>query len=75
MATASRQFNTSLAPCGRVVSGERYEDRDDDTLITDGTDFACGCRSIGHEYHDGSVSRTVIRHDGRVLLDEFYSAE
>ena len=75
MATASRRFNTSLAPCGRLVGGESYEDRDPDALITDGTFFACGCRTIGHEYHDGSVSRTVIRHDGRVLLDESFSAE
>jgi hypothetical protein len=57
------------------VSGESYEDRDDQTLLTEEMDFTCGCRIIRHEYHDGSVSRKVIRHDGRVLVDELLWAE
>ena len=32
--------------------------------------YDCGCRSIRHEYHDGNVSRNVVRHDGTVLEDE-----
>ena len=44
-------------------------------LVTQEVDYACGCRSIAHEYHDGSVSRRVVRHDGAVLVDESDSAE
>jgi hypothetical protein len=44
-------------------------------VVTLEIDFACGCRSIQHEYHDGTVSRKVIRHDGRVLIDELLAAE
>jgi hypothetical protein len=31
--------------------------------------------SVHHEYHDGSVSRRIVRHDGHVLMDELLSAE
>ena len=44
-------------------------------MLTLEVDFACGCRTIRHEYHDGSVSQKVIRHDGHVLVDEMLSAE
>ena len=70
----SGSFKSQPAPCGRVVDGENFQDQDDDTVVTRETDFACGCRSIHHEYHDGTVSRKVVRHDGVVLLDEM-SAE
>ncbi len=63
------------APCGRLVDAELYEDHDEDVVITKEMDYACGCRSIQHEYHDGSVSRRIIRHDGTVLVDELLSAE
>ena len=75
MATTSSSFSAQRAPCGRVVSGESYEDRDDEALLTEELDFACGCRTIRHEYHDGSVSSKVIRHDGTVLVDELLWAE
>jgi len=75
MATASSSFKGQPAPCGRVVDGESFEDRDEEVIITEEMDYACGCRSIRHEYHDGSVSRKVVRHDGTVLVDEFLSAE
>ena len=75
MATMSTSFNSEQAPCGRMVSGQSYQDRDDETLLTLELDYACGCRSIRHEYHDGSMSRRVIRHDGTVLVDELLSAE
>jgi membrane-bound inhibitor of C-type lysozyme len=68
-------FKGQQAPCGQIVDCETYEDQDEEVLVTQELDYACGCRSIRHEYHDGSVSRKVIRHDGTVLVDEMLSAE
>jgi hypothetical protein len=68
-------FKSQKAPCGRIVDGESYQDQDDEAVITQELDYACGCRSIRHEYHDGCVSHKVVRHDGRVLVDELLSAE
>jgi hypothetical protein len=68
-------FKSQPAPCGRVVDGRNYLDGDDECIVTQEVDYACGCRSISHEYHDGTVSRTVVRHDGQVLVDELLSAE
>jgi membrane-bound inhibitor of C-type lysozyme len=73
--TTSGNFKGQQAPCGRVVDGETYQDFDSETVVTRGMEYACGCRTIQHEYHDGSVSRMVVRHDGRVLVDELLSAE
>jgi hypothetical protein len=67
-------FNSEQAPCGRLVSGEYYEDHDDECVVTRETAFACGCKSIQHEYHDGTVRRTIVRHDGKLLVDEAASA-
>jgi membrane-bound inhibitor of C-type lysozyme len=75
MSATSTSFNSQQAPCGRIVDGESYQDRDEETLLTQEMDYACGCRTIRHEYHDGSVSQKVIRHDGTVLVDELLSAE
>ena len=72
---ATTSFTQVQAPCGRLVDGETYQDRDEETLLTLEVDFACGCRTVRHEYHDGSVSQKVIRHDGHVLVDEMFSAE
>lgn len=72
---ASGSFKNQTAPCGRIVDGENFRDEDPDVVVTLEIEFACGCRSIQHEYHDGSVSRTVTRHDGRVLVDELIAAE
>ena len=52
-----------------------YRDNDDEVIVTHEVDYACGCRTINHEYHDGSVSRKVVRHDGHVLVDELLCAE
>lgn len=71
----SGSFKSQPAPCGRIVDGESFRDRDADVVVTLKTEFTCGCHSIQHEYHDGAVSRTVIRHDGRVLIDELLAAE
>ena len=63
-------FQSEKAPCGQTVDGEHYQEQDDEGLVTDNRYYACGCRSIRHEYHDGSVCRKVVRHDGKVLMDE-----
>ncbi len=68
-------FQGRLAPCGQIVSVESHEDLDDDVHVTEALTYSCGCSSIRHEYHDGSMSNKVIRHDGKVLVDEFLSAE
>jgi hypothetical protein len=67
---APTQFAGQKAPCGRVVDGESYRDEDEQALVTEDVSYACGCRSIRHEYHDGSVGRRIIHHNGRVLVDE-----
>ena len=73
-ATVSR-FEGRLAPCGTSRDGESFVTEDHQGLITEELQFACGCRSIDHEYHDGSISRKVIRHDGKVLVDELLGKE
>jgi hypothetical protein len=75
MPATSTSFRSQQAPCGRIVDGETYEDQDPETLLTREVDYTCGCRSIRHEYHDGTVSRKIVRHDGRVLADEMLSHE
>jgi hypothetical protein len=71
MTTATTAFKGEQAPCGQIVDGERYQDADDECLVTEQWYYACGCRSTRHEYHDGSVCCRVVRHDGTVLADEF----
>jgi hypothetical protein len=68
-------FSGRPAPCGQIVGGEEFADRDDDVVVTQELIYQCGCQTIQHEYHDGSVSRKVIRHDGKILADEMNSAE
>jgi hypothetical protein len=58
------------APCGQLVDAERCDDRDDEGFVVSDIYYACGCRSIRHEYHDGSLCRRIVRHDGVVLIDE-----
>ena len=72
---ANGSFKSQTAPCGRVVDGEEYEDHDDECIVTQEIVYECGCQRIHHEYHDGCVSRRIIHHDGRVLVDEILSAE
>ena len=73
MAATITRFQSERAPCGRSVDGEHYQDQDEDGLVTDNWHYACGCRSIRHDYHDGSVERKLVRHDGKVLVDELFS--
>jgi len=68
-------FTGQPAPCGRLADGNHYKDHDDDCVVTRKMEYACGCVSIDHEYHDGSVSRRVVHHDGRVMVDELLTAE
>jgi hypothetical protein len=70
MSATRTRFANEQAPCERMVDGERYQDQDEQCLVSDELFYACGCQSIRHEYHDGSVSRKVVRHDGAVLVDE-----
>ena len=63
-------FTSQQAPCGQFVAGDHYEDHDDECIVTRETVYACGCQSIVHEYHDGCVSRRIVRHDGKLLVDE-----
>ena len=69
--TGTNSFQHEQAPCGRYVDGQCHDDQDDEGLIIHDLFYTCGCRSIRHEYHDGSCSRRVVHHNGHVLLDEF----
>lgn len=70
MPTTTTHFTNEKAPCGQTVSGERLRDRDEQCLLSDEMFYDCGCQTIRHEYHDGSVSSKVVHHDGTVLDDE-----
>jgi hypothetical protein len=68
-ATAS-QFVARRAPCGQVRDGESFVTEDEQGLMTEDLQFACGCRIAKEEFHDGSVHRMVTDHHGKVLTDE-----
>jgi len=71
MTTTTTQFSNEQAPCGKLMDGEWLRERDEDNcLVSDDKFYECGCKTIRHEYHDGSVSRKVTRHDGKVLVDK-----
>ena len=70
MGATSTRFEAEKAPCDHIVGGDHFRDQDDDCLVSDELYYDCGCRVIHHEYHDGTVSRRVVRHDGTVLTDE-----
>ncbi|MGH9383014.1 MAG: hypothetical protein ACRD2N_01790 [Vicinamibacterales bacterium] len=72
---ADGSFKSRQAPCGRIVDGSSYEDHDEEIVVTREVEYSCGCVSIQREYHDGAVSRRIVRHDGHVLVDELISAE
>jgi hypothetical protein len=73
-ATISR-FDARIAPCGRRYGGERYQSEDMQGLVTEELRFSCGCRVTKEEFHDGSVHRMVVQHDGKVLVDEEFRGE
>jgi hypothetical protein len=64
------QFIGERAPCGKVVDGHHYRDSDDAGLVFTDEYYACGCRKIQHEFHDGSMQTRSIRHDGKVLFND-----
>ena len=70
MAATTTHFPKQKAPCGRMAEGDRHLESDDDGLAFEDIKYSCGCREIGHVYHDGSVRIRTIRHDGKVLRDE-----
>jgi hypothetical protein len=70
MAVSTKPFQTEQAPCGRVVAGERCQAEDEEGLLTDEVSYSCGCHRIRELYHDGSAHVRVVRHDGKVLVDE-----
>jgi hypothetical protein len=70
----SSGFTNERAPCGRRVAGSRHLEDDDRGMVFDDVNYACGCRTISHQFHDGSVRTRVTRHDGRVLSNQL-SAE
>ena len=74
MVGTSTAFTKERAPCGKRVSGSRYHEDDGSGMLCDDVNYACGCRELVHSFHDGSCRTRVIRHDGRVLLNQL-SAE
>ncbi len=70
MPITTKPFSNEKAPCGQFIDGERLQDRDEECLVRDTMFYKCGCKDIRDEYHDGSVSCRVVRHDGTVLVDE-----
>ena len=75
MPTTTTRFTNEKASCGQVVDGERFGDWDDEGVLRDELFHDCGRRSVRHEYHDGSVSRSVVRHDGTVPEDELIGGQ
>jgi hypothetical protein len=75
MSVARHHATAQQAPCGRLVDADDYEDRDEEAVLTRETDYACGCVTILHQYHDGSVACRVVHHNGRVLKEELLAAE
>ena len=73
--TTNARVAGQQAPCGRTVDGTTYQDQDDEVVVTQRIEFACGCQTTRHEYHDGSVSMRVVRHDGHVLMDQLLDKE
>ena len=63
------------APCGKIVVGVTYEDREEQTILTEEHRYSCGCLVIRHQYHDGSVSRKEVQHNGKILVDDLLFAE
>ena len=70
MACTTTRFTGAKAPCGRIVDGEVFQDEDEQAVVTCERDYDCGCRSIRHEYHDGSISCRAVRHDGRIVAEK-----
>ena len=70
MSGAATAFEPTLAPCGHRHGGEKFLTEDHQGLFTEDVRYSCGCRSAREEFHDGSVHRMVVHHNGKVLADE-----
>jgi hypothetical protein len=70
MAQADITITRQLAPCSQEVNGESHSEQDGDGFVVRDVFYTCGCRKIFHEYHDGSILRRVVHHNGTVLVDE-----
>ena len=53
MSITTTRFTNEKAPCGQIVDGERFRDRDDECLLSDEMFYDCGCWSIRHEISRG----------------------
>jgi len=55
MPTTSTRFAHEKAPCGQIVDGERFQDReqDEECLVTDEAFYACGCEICRNEFDGG----------------------
>jgi hypothetical protein len=66
-------FEPELAPCGKTVQGESYRDSDGEGFSVWVRYYGCGCRRTRHEYHDGSVTATAVKHGrkaGKIVWEE-----
>ena len=70
MSITKTSFTKEKAPCGQLEDGKRIRDQDGDCLLSDERSYECGCHTVRHEYHDGSIASKVVRHDGTVVLDD-----
>jgi hypothetical protein len=68
-------FEARLAPCGRQHPGEEFVTEDLQGLVTQDVRFSCGCQTHREEYHDGSLHHLVVKHGGKVLVDEEFRGE
>ena len=60
MPITTRPFSNEKAPCGQLMDGERLRDRDEECLLSDEMFYKCGCKTIRHEYHDGTVLKDEL---------------
>ncbi|MFL6046196.1 MAG: hypothetical protein ACJ72M_13880 [Propionibacteriaceae bacterium] len=75
MSAAATAFEPQVAPCGHRHGGEKFLTEDHAGLVTEDVRYSCGCRSAREEFHDGSVHRLVVHHNGKVLQDEEWRGE
>jgi hypothetical protein len=70
MTTTSTKVQRCRAPCGQVVDAEHYQEEEEGCHVADNWHFACGCRTITHEFTDGSIQHKEIHHNHTVLVDD-----
>jgi hypothetical protein len=75
MNRTNTRLQSQPAPCGKIVDAHTYQDEEDEELVVTDVSYACGCRTIRQEYHDGTVSRTVLGHNGKPVVNELLDKE